>query len=628
MASLLSLSIPKPSIIKATSSSTATTTTLPTLEILEEKFGRKGIKFSESNNIPVVELTVRNGSSLRLWIPDAHVTSYKPKVYWKDEGFEELLYTIPGKESSKARGGVGLVINDASEAGSKESLITSSQWTVKDVDSDAIDALQRRGKAAIQGFKGCSYCPFPPLPSPFEILSPGEAMKSESSGLFDFGLETEDKPGTWTVQDVPFSILKNKFSRVYAAPPQERLKPIYNTPPSKYETLDQGLELFFRVIRMGGFEDTYIGSPGSLSEKYGQEYFICSGPAAMLVPVFVEPGEDWRGEQVIEHDNFNKKREFPIPSVASIPYEPINVDYLEEEFSGHGVTFEDIGDSYIAKMKLENGSAATLMLPSGLITSYKAHMWHGGTVELLQTTVSKGEDGNPVIQGGVSLAFNFGSDGETLWSPSTWAVHAIRGSPQDSIQVTVSTNQIIDPVDGIPYNHLTVSHQKRLMLWFLEGSNFFNRPMFLSNLSIVPPDLGPESRDGSGKPRDIVRLKGSGWGARDQKNSDKRNIRQIESEKEMEGEESDSYKHLTEEMSRIYTNAPRDFTIIDRGRRNSVVIARDGFEELYMFSPGSIHESFGMYSFICVGQSAMLKPVILRPGEIWTGGQHLHNPNL
>lgn len=99
--------------------------------------------------------------------------------------------------------------------------------------------FKKRGKAAIQGFKGCSYCPLPPLSSPFEILSPGEAMKSESSGLFDFGSENEDKPGTWTVQDVPFTILKNKFSRVYAAPPQERLKAIYNTPPSKYETLDQ-----------------------------------------------------------------------------------------------------------------------------------------------------------------------------------------------------------------------------------------------------------------------------------------------------------------------------------------------------------------------------------------------------
>ncbi|KDP39710.1 hypothetical protein JCGZ_02730 [Jatropha curcas] len=351
MASLLSFSLPKPTIVKATSSS-STATSPPTPEILEEKFGRKGIKFLESNSIPFVELTVRNGSSLRLQIPNAHVTSYKPKVYWKDDGFHEILYTVPSIDSSETRGGIGLIINDASESGSKGSLISSSQWTVKDVDSDAIDALQvelssttgtldityivslyplsiatavivknngrkpvtltsailshlkfkKRGKAAIQGFEGCSYCPYLPLSSPFEILSPGEAMKNESAGLFDFSSEPEDKPGIWRVQDVPFTILKNKFSRIYAAPPQERLKPIYNTPPSKYETLDQGLELFFRVIRMG-FEDTYIGSPGSLSEKYGKDYFICTGPAAMLVPVVVKPGEKWKGAQVIEHDN-------------------------------------------------------------------------------------------------------------------------------------------------------------------------------------------------------------------------------------------------------------------------------------------------------------------------------------
>lgn len=52
-----------------------------------------------------------------------------------------------------------------------------------------------------------------------------------------------------------------------------------------------------------GFQDTYIGSPGSLSEKYGQEYFVCTGPAAMLVPVVVEPGKIGGGAQVIEHDN-------------------------------------------------------------------------------------------------------------------------------------------------------------------------------------------------------------------------------------------------------------------------------------------------------------------------------------
>ncbi|WCJ31654.1 Photosynthetic NDH subunit of subcomplex B 2 chloroplastic [Euphorbia peplus] len=70
----------------------------------------------------------------------------------------------------------------------------------------------------------------------------------------------------------------------------------------KYETLDQGRKLFFRVIRMG-YEDTYVGSPGLLSDKYGKEYFVCTGPAAILVPIVVQPGESWRGAQVIEHDN-------------------------------------------------------------------------------------------------------------------------------------------------------------------------------------------------------------------------------------------------------------------------------------------------------------------------------------
>ncbi|KAI3413071.1 uncharacterized protein J3R85_016558, partial [Psidium guajava] len=314
-------------------------------------FGRKGIKFAESDgSVPSVELTVRNGSSLKLRIPDAHVTSYMPKVYWKDDGFEEVLYTV--NSPSRVRGGVGLVINELAEQGSpsKGSPVVASEWTVKDVDSDSIDAVQvelsrisgtleityvvslyplsmatavivknkgrkevklnsailshlrfkRRGGTAIQGLRGCSYCTHPPLSSPFELLSPAEAMKTESSGWFSS--EPQEKPGSWAVQDLPITILKNKLSRVYAAPPTERLKAFYNTSPSKYETVDQGRELFFRMIRMG-FEDIYVASPGSFSEKFGKDYFICTGPASMLVPVVVKPGEDWRGAQVIEHDN-------------------------------------------------------------------------------------------------------------------------------------------------------------------------------------------------------------------------------------------------------------------------------------------------------------------------------------
>jgi hypothetical protein len=136
------------------------------------------------------------------------------------------------------------------------------------------------------------------------------------------------------------------------------------------------------------------------------------------------------------------KREFPLPKVASVPYQPINFDYLKQEFNGHGVTFEEVGGNCKAKMELKNGSIATMLLPSGLITSYKAPMWHGGKVELLHTSVSEGEFGDAVIQGGVSLNFNFQShdddgDDQVSWSPSNWVLHNIKGNAEKSIQVTL-----------------------------------------------------------------------------------------------------------------------------------------------------------------------------------------------
>ncbi|XP_071698399.1 photosynthetic NDH subunit of subcomplex B 2, chloroplastic [Rutidosis leptorrhynchoides] len=350
-ASLLSISLPKPTILipKASAAPTTITQSVPLTETLDQKFGRKGIKFLELDGSQFAELSVRNGSSLKVQLSNAHVTSYKPKVYWKDDGYEEVLYT-----TSSAKGGIGLAINNASnDSKSSTNAINLSQWVVKDVDSDSIDAVQvelsctssgtldityvislyalsmatavivknngrkpvdlktailshlkfnKRGGTAIDGLKGCSYCTHPPLSSQFEILSPSEALKAEDPGLFAFGYEPEKKTGVWSVQDVPITILKHKLSRVYATPLDERVKEFYNTIPSKFETLDQGRELFFRIIRIG-FEDIYLSSPGSLSQKYGNDYFICTGPASMLAPITIEPGEEWRGAQVIEHDN-------------------------------------------------------------------------------------------------------------------------------------------------------------------------------------------------------------------------------------------------------------------------------------------------------------------------------------
>ncbi|XP_050244862.1 protein NDH-DEPENDENT CYCLIC ELECTRON FLOW 5 [Quercus robur] len=359
---------------------------------------------------------------------------------------------------------------------------------------------------------------------------------------------------------------------------------------------------------------------------------------------------------------YNSKREFPLPSVASIPYQPINVDYLEEEFSGHGVTFEGIGDNCVAKMGLENGSTVNLMLPSGLISSYKAPMWHGGKVELLHTSVSEDENGGAVIQGGVSLALNCSSDGddEVSWSPCNWALRNIRGDAQESIQVELidrdSENKIevkyivtlkkdmlsselvvsnsnsssLLQLTGSIVSHLVVSTPDATYALGLEGSDFFNRSPLLTNFALVPPDFGQKNEFGLGQFLGQMTLKGlsSGWGARNQNTADDAESSPRESEEEMEGEEDDNYKHLKQQMSRIYTSAPRYFTIIDRGKRNSVGVGREGFDELYMFSPGSRHEYYSTYSYVCVGQSALLKPIILGPEEEWRGLQHLHNPNL
>ncbi|XP_047334271.1 photosynthetic NDH subunit of subcomplex B 2, chloroplastic [Impatiens glandulifera] len=356
MASLVSsstfITLPKPlRLTQRThfSPPSATLSSAPPVEApLDQKYGRKGIKFTDNGD--EVELTVRNGSSLKVRIADAHVVSYKPKVYWKDDGFEEVLYTLDSPEA-KSRGGIGLIVNQVSSEPIKTP--SSSDWTVKDVDSDAIDALQvelgctkgslemsyvvslyplsmasavivknngvkavslttailshyrfkKRGGTAIQGLKGCSYCSHPPLSSPFEILSPFEAMKTEDPSWFSFGWEPEKKQGEWSIQDVPITILKNKLSRLYGSPPDERRNLFHNSAaPSKYETIDQGRELFFRMIRIG-FDEIYVSSPGSFAEKYGKDYFICSGPASMMVPIELKPGEEWKGAQIIQHDN-------------------------------------------------------------------------------------------------------------------------------------------------------------------------------------------------------------------------------------------------------------------------------------------------------------------------------------
>ncbi|KAI3688067.1 hypothetical protein L1987_81773 [Smallanthus sonchifolius] len=360
------------------------------------------------------------------------------------------------------------------------------------------------------------------------------------------------------------------------------------------------------------------------------------------------------------HNNFNPHtRNYRLPRVASIPFPPINVDYLETEFSGHGASFTRLGESCVVRMGLDNGSVATLMLPSGLITSYKAPMWHGGLLELLHTTVSEAEGGSgAVIRGGVSLAFRCeggGENGGISWSPTEWNLRSVGGSPDESIQVELISSNSEDKIEfkhivtlqqdaisseivitnlrsssvqltGSVIGHLAISTPEATYAIGLESSNYFVKPPVFSNFSIIPPEF---NRNDSGWVQSGLKQLLSGWGLGSQKDSSNDGTaKNRQEDEEIEGEEEDNYKHLTEKLSMIYTSAPRNFTIMDRGKRNSVVVGREGFNELYIFSPGSSHKPYGKYSFLCIGQAALLKPVTIGPESEWRGVQHLHNPNL
>lgn len=122
-----------------------------------------------------------------------------------------------------------------------------------------------------------------------------------------------------------------------------------------------------------------------------------------------------------------------------------------------------------------------------------------------------------------------------------------------STEMEVS-NSGTTPVElrGSILSHLNVSTPDATYAVGLEGSDFFKRPPFLSSFRIVPPEFDRKSELGLGKLWE--KLKPQGFAS----------ANDYGMEDEMEGEEDDNYKRLTDEMSLIYTSAPTNLTIIDR----------------------------------------------------------------
>ncbi|MQM04671.1 hypothetical protein Taro_037477 [Colocasia esculenta] len=328
-------------------------------------------------------------------------------------------------------------------------------------------------------------------------------------------------------------------------------------------------------------------------------------------------------------NSHSMRRRVSAQAAAPAFSQPINVDYLEREFGGHGASFRGVG------------STASLMLPSGLVTSYKTQMWHGTTVEVLQTSVSGGEGGEVVIQGGVSLGFKcrIQVELESVDPEGKAEMKYLVTLQEDLLASELTVTAVI--------TQLKVSTPDATYAVGLEGSDYRSQPPISSGVSIIPPGFSRKepSISGSRRPWGQKALQGllvgthvrglhprvsvvphqlfSGWSRGDAGAQG-----EGEEAEGSEGEEDDNYHQLTEKMSRIYTSAPREFTIIDRGRRNSVVVERRGFDEFYVFSPGSGHEWYGKYAYVCTGPPAILTPIVSGPGGVWRGGQYLHNPNM
>ncbi|KZV20229.1 hypothetical protein F511_01086 [Dorcoceras hygrometricum] len=342
----------------------------------------------------------------------------------------------------------------------------------------------------------------------------------------------------------------------------------------------------------------------------------------------------------------------------------MDAGYLETKFSSQeGVSFSSIGDEgCVVRMGLENGSSASLMLPSGLITSFKAPMWHGGNLELLHTSVSASDNGDGVsVRGGISLDFICDDDAGLSWSPNAWSLNQFTGTPRDSIQVELICNNTSEEgievevkhiitlgeeyltseilvsnssdssalrLMGSIMSHLALSTPEATYAIGLQRSEFVIRPPVMSTFSIIPPDFA--KRNGSEDTNNYSGLRKlfPNWIGKNQIGDVKSLMKdpKVELDDSVQ-EEEDDYKPLAMTISRIYTNTPRNFTILDRGRRNSVMLERVGFKEVYVLSPGSEHESYSKYSYVCIGNSALLEPIILKAGSEWRGGLSLWNPN-
>ena len=107
---------------------------VPWSEEVALRFRAKGVKFVEVAGYRIVKMRLSEGSSARLVLQNALVSSYKSRMW--HGGLEELLYTavVPGRgelERPSTFGGVGVRVWEGEDAD-----FATACWNVENLESN------------------------------------------------------------------------------------------------------------------------------------------------------------------------------------------------------------------------------------------------------------------------------------------------------------------------------------------------------------------------------------------------------------------------------------------------------------------------------------------------------------
>ncbi|KAJ7514268.1 hypothetical protein O6H91_23G036000 [Diphasiastrum complanatum] len=355
----------------------------------------------------------------------------------------------------------------------------------------------------------------------------------------------------------------------------------------------------------------------------------------------------------------------PIRAPAESKKDNSWAESLQKKFAGSkAVRFQQKGNLVMMELKAEKGSTARMLLPQGLITSYKPSMWHGGFEEMLHIETSE-VDGVPKAEGGIGLNFSY-ADGEpgSILSESSqiWELEDILEEPSGTVQVmlmcripgcgkqghdVLSLHYIVTLSQTMLASAIAVSNIGRSTMKFT-GSVFSYVALsdiegtYVVGLKGCRYSSVPTASE-STKKYNIFHAIGQIWSDKINKNQNK--LEDISFSSQQLGTdhatfvprgmndlmdwavEKEDYAGLSDGMKRLYMMLNDSCMLLDRGKRRSLVFRRVGFSDLWLCNPGRKSGKRDWDKIACIGPASAHQPVVLEPGQEWRAAQVIQNLN-